>query len=167
MLTYLTSLFPVRIVFTQLTRLLLLAAMALGAASAFGDLPSLLESRSDQQVNVVGIVPLDDESVKDRILVIFDRTLQQIPQPDREVLTITPPLDGRLELGPNYVAFLPTQVTPDQIFQLRMGPTLRSIDGLEINPAHREIYVASTPFHPKRIAVIQEQPAKVLLALFL
>ncbi len=167
MLTYLTSLFPVRIVFTQLTCLLLLAAMALGAASAFGDLPSLLESRSDQQVNVVGIVPLDDESVKDRILVIFDRTLQQIPQPDREVLTITPPLDGRLELGPNYVAFLPTQVTPDQIFQLRMGPTLRSIDGLEINPAHREIYVASTPFHPKRIAVIQEQPAKVLLALFL
>ncbi|HOE11186.1 MAG TPA: MG2 domain-containing protein [bacterium] len=167
MFTYPTPLYPFRTFFTQFTRGLLFAAMVLGSIPAFGDLPSLLESRSDRHVNVVGVLPLEEEAVKDRILIIFDRTLQPIPQPDRDVLTIIPPLDGQLQLGPNYVAFLPTEVTPDQIFHLQMGPALRSTDGLEINPAHREISIASTPFLPKRVAVLREQPGGVLLVLFL
>ncbi|MFH1740954.1 MAG: MG2 domain-containing protein, partial [bacterium] len=129
---------------------------------------SLAESRSDQFLNVVGVVPLEGEVLKDRIVIFFDNPVtlpEQQPGVTPPPFTVEPVLDGEYRVTSNAVAFTPKSVTPEQIYRLTLNPELRSKDGLPVNPAHREMFLAGDGFRTKRLWVLREAPEEVVFAI--
>ena len=127
-----------------------------------------IDTRSDEYLNVVGIVPLEEEVLKDRIVIFFDDRIS-LPEPARLVapppFTIDPPLDGEFKVGSNAVSFVPKSVSPEQIYRITLNSELRSASRRSVNPTHREFFLASAVFRPKRLWVIAESQERVVAGL--
>lgn len=129
---------------------------------------SWLDTRSSDHLNVLGMVPLEGETLKDRIVFIFDAP---ILLPENKDGSSFPPISIQPEAGMNYeiranqMIVNVENVTDEQVYRIVLNPQLQSKDGKPLNPAHRVTVLASSNFYFKRFWTIEETPQSVVFGL--
>ncbi len=129
-----------------------------------------LNTRSTEHVNIVGKVPLAQHEFNDQLILFFD---QEIVKPTaegdhpEEPVRFEPALDGRTSMSGNALSFIPSSVTPEQIYRVIVNPELRSKTGEPLNPKHREFRLATAPFRVKRIWEIEESDDRAVMGISL
>ncbi len=117
-------------------------------------LQAFVETRSDDYLNVVGRIPLEDDALQDEIILFFDREIDPASIPevqDASPIQFEPDLSGDYHFGPNYIAFHANQVDPEIALRATLPESIQSKDGKPLNPAHRSFWLRNTNFRVKRV----------------
>jgi hypothetical protein len=122
-------------------------------------------------LNVVGMVPLPGRKLEDQIVLFFDdeyvlpTTPEGTPAPPFEC---SPELRGEFQTGPNYAAFVlaPDQeLPPNEYYDIKIAPGIRSKDGKALNPKQASLRVATFAFEPQRIWILEQNEDQFVLGI--
>ncbi|MCP4639153.1 MAG: hypothetical protein GY851_01900 [bacterium] len=130
-------------------------------AVSVADLPPAQEGH----LNVVGVLPLPDEALEDRIVVIFDRALALDGTGDRPLMTTSPDLKGTARSGQNHVVLEIEKPKPYTLVEVVLDAGLRSKEGLPLNPTHRAFRFASSPLRVGKVWTIEEAGQRTVLGI--
>ena len=104
-------------------------------------------------LNVVGMVPLEGELLRERITIFFD---EEIDVSQTGKTPVESP--GRWQVGPNYLSLSTTHIPPDEprIFSIRLKETLCSRSGKPINPEQCSYVFTNFAFEPDRMFLVDQ-----------
>ncbi len=139
--------------------------------SALPPLATDLVEAQPEMLNIIGMVPLPGRKLEDQIVLFFDddyvlpTTPEGTPAPPFEC---APELRGEFQTGPNYAAFLlaPGQdLPPNEYYDVRIAPGIRSKGGKELNPKQALLRVATFAFEPQRIWILERDDDQLVLGI--
>ncbi|MFO7973041.1 MAG: hypothetical protein R6V12_00235, partial [Candidatus Hydrogenedentota bacterium] len=125
------------------------------------------EEADEEGLEIVGVLPLAGEPLRDRIVFFFNAPVEVAAGADSaEPFTIDPPVQGDFRVDQNFAAFQAKEPFPeDIIYTVVLSPDLVSESGAKVAEAARQHQFASFVFRPRRMWEIEEKPGRVVLGL--
>ena len=123
-----------------------------------------LPAPASGRLNIVGVVPLDNDVFDGRLVLFFDDDLKPLPDGE-EPVAFQPEVEGKFRIGSNFISFQ-ASAKPDRALTLaRVNPNLESSQGLPLNPDHGQFVLTSLLLEPVRIWTIEDEPNRTVLGM--